>query len=107
MAVIRGMPVVKEEDAAIIAELAHELARLEFDDELLLRLSSGAWQSFDRYSAHAVLPQYQRLISRLAPPTPGDAATTEQARQDSSADTRPDTHSRRVQRQPLEEKAHG
>ncbi|WP_200017269.1 glycosyltransferase [Cobetia sp. cqz5-12] len=95
------------EDAAIIGELAHELARLEFDDELLLRLSNGAWQSFDRYSAHAVLPQYQRLISRLAPPTPGDALDSEQARQDSSADTRPDTHSRRVQRQPLEEKVHG
>ncbi|WP_088742988.1 glycosyltransferase [Cobetia sp. QF-1] len=65
------------DDLAIVEELAHELARLEFDDERLLRLSKGAWRSFARYSAHEVLPDYQRLISRLVPPAAGSAAADE------------------------------
>lgn len=66
------------DDVAIIGELAHELSKLEFDDDRLLRLSNGAWRSFARYSAHEVLPDYQRLISRLVPPASGASASDEQ-----------------------------
>ncbi|WP_164850282.1 glycosyltransferase [Cobetia sp. ICG0124] len=54
-------------EVEIVQELAHELARLEFDDHRLLHLSKAARESFAHYSRDAVLPDYQRLITRLVP----------------------------------------
>ena len=54
-------------EVEIVQELAHELARLEFDDHRLLHLSKAARESFAHFSRDAVLPDYQRLITRLVP----------------------------------------